>query len=225
MINNYVRKFFGVMFQSQQAQQVVRAPLHLLPTSPEEWCTYWQLQWQPWRTGPEIDLQRQEELTKRRTIVPDWEKGIYPFSGMKLTRADIEWLLATHENGYGPVDWSDESQRKREGLDLRGADLREVNLSGLPLARMVGGLDRTGNHAIRSELGKKAGVVLDGANLRHVHLEGAILYDASVRGVVFQDAFLQEARARWANIERSRIRRSAARLPERRRSHRCRSRR
>src|SRR5258708_29345548 len=43
---------------------------------------------------------------------------------MKLSRADVEWLLATHENGRGPVDWSDGSQRGREELDVHGADGR-----------------------------------------------------------------------------------------------------
>ena len=61
--------------------------------------------------------------------------GIYPFRDIKLSRVDIEWLLETHENGRGPVDWSDEHQREREGLDLRGADLGD-----LPLAGICGGL-------------------------------------------------------------------------------------
>lgn len=63
-----------------------------------------------------------------------------PFEGIKLSRADIEWLLANYENGRGPVDWSDESQREREGLDLRGADMHQVDLHGLPLARLRLGL-------------------------------------------------------------------------------------
>src|SRR5258708_4006284 len=65
----------------------------------EAWKAYWKEQGQPWRTEPEIDEKRQEELTRCRAIVPDIEKGIYPFRGMVLNRADIEWLLATHENG------------------------------------------------------------------------------------------------------------------------------
>src|SRR5437588_12950275 len=87
------------------------------PEDAEAWKAYWQAQGQPWRTMPEIDAKRQEELAQRRTIAPDIKKGIYPYKGMKLTRADIEWLLATHENGQGPVDWSDEKQRNRAGLD------------------------------------------------------------------------------------------------------------
>src|SRR5438309_1285660 len=125
---------------SDQDGRQASAPPHPSPEDTEGWKAYWQAQGQPWRTMPEIDTKRQEELAQCRKIAPDIEKGIYPFKGMKLSRADVEWLLATHENGRGPVDWSDESQRQRDGLDLRGADLRKVNLSGLPLARMRGGL-------------------------------------------------------------------------------------
>ncbi len=52
-----------------------------------------QVQGQLLRTEPEIDATRQEELLRRRTLVPDIEKGIYPFKGEKLSRADVEWLL------------------------------------------------------------------------------------------------------------------------------------
>ncbi len=104
------------------------------------WRAYWQEHGQPWRTEPEIDPQRQKELDQGRGLVPDIKQGIYPFKGMKLSRADVEWLLATHENGQGPVDWSDESQRSRNGLDLRGTDLRHIDLQQLPLTRLRCGL-------------------------------------------------------------------------------------
>src|SRR5213595_427775 len=83
------------------------------------WKGYWQKRGQLWRTEPEIDVERQKYLAERRSITPDIEQGTYSFKGIKLTRADIEWLLATHENGRGSVDWSDESQRGRQGVDLR----------------------------------------------------------------------------------------------------------
>src|SRR5260370_24747174 len=63
------------------------------------WLAYWQKQHQPWRTQAEIHPERQAELEKCRALVPDIEKGIYPFKGMKLDRADVEWLLATHDGG------------------------------------------------------------------------------------------------------------------------------
>src|SRR5690348_1558194 len=94
------------------------------PTDQTAWKTYWQQQGQPWRTEPEIDESRQAYLAKRRAITPDAVQGIYSFKDIKLSRADVEWLLATHEGGRGPVEWSDESQRDRVGLDLRGAHLQ-----------------------------------------------------------------------------------------------------
>src|SRR5438046_8140197 len=95
-----------------------------------------------WHTEPEIDAERQKFLAGRLSIIPDIQRGIYPFKDVKLTRADIEWLLVTHEGGCGPVDWSHVQQRGRIGLDLRGADLRRVNLRNLPLTRMRSGLSR-----------------------------------------------------------------------------------
>src|SRR5712691_9014893 len=79
----------------------------------EDWKAYWEQQGQPWRTEPEIDSERQKYLAECRAIVPDIDKGTYPFRGVKLDRADVEWLLATHENGRGPINWNDKSQRKR----------------------------------------------------------------------------------------------------------------
>ena len=108
-----------------------------------EWQTYWDAQGQSWRTEPMIDEKRHAFLTERLTIVPDIEHSIYPFVGVTLTRADIEWLLANHEHGRGPIDWSDEQQHGREGLDLRGAHLNGENLSNLPLACLRTGITWT----------------------------------------------------------------------------------
>jgi len=174
-MNQYVRKFFGVMFQSQQTQQYVRIQPQRLLISPEEWHAHWQAKGFPWRTEPEIDAKRQEELSKCRSLVPDIEKGIYPFKEMKLCRADIEWLLATHEDGLGPVDWSDESNRKRRGLDTRGADLRQADLHGLPLACLRGGLSGIEWTKASVEQRNMAKLHLEGANLSSAHLEGANL--------------------------------------------------
>jgi hypothetical protein len=72
---------------------------------PKAWRAYWEAQGQLWRTEPEIDIERQRYLAERRAITPDIEQSIYPFKGIKLSRGDVEWLLATHENGRGPVSW------------------------------------------------------------------------------------------------------------------------
>src|SRR5262245_9299130 len=105
---------------------------------PEKWLEAWGY----WRTEPEIDSKRKDELSRCLAVPPDIEAGRYPFKDLsrRLTRADIEWLLVTHETGRGPIDWNDASQRGREGLDLRGADLTHLNLTGLPLARLRAGL-------------------------------------------------------------------------------------
>src|SRR5260370_13518834 len=55
----------------------------------ETWQAFWIQQGQAWRTEPEIDAERQVELTAHRSITPDVEQGIYPFKGIKLKRADL----------------------------------------------------------------------------------------------------------------------------------------
>ena len=207
-MNKYVRKLFGVMFQGQQTQSAVHAPLHDLPMSPEEWHQHWQSQGQSWRTEPEIDTKRQEELSKHRVIIPDIEKGIYSFKGMKLSRADIEWLLATHENGRGLVDWSDESQRGREGLDLRGADLRGMNLNNLPLTRFRGGLTRDELYQATEEQIEKAAVHMEGTLLRGAHLEAAILRGAHLENADLRDASLEKANLGYAQLKEAEFRRA-----------------
>lgn len=159
------------------------------------WETYWKEQGQLWRTEPEIDEERQNYLDERRMIKPEIEQGIYPFRGIKpqLTRADVEWLLATHENGRGPIDWKDESQRKRDGLDLRGADLCQIDLSNLPLARLSGGLNFEEWNDATEEQRKWSAVLMNEANLTEAHLEGANLREAQLKGADLGFAKLERA--------------------------------
>ncbi len=173
------------------------------PDDREGWRTHWQTQGQPWRTELEIDQKRQAELDQRRAIAPNIEKGIYPFKDMKLTRADVEWLLATHENGRGPVDWSDEKQRGREGLDLRGAYLDQVDLSDLPLARLQGGLARIewDHYGLSEYQRNNAGVFMQGTLLRGAQLQGAEFYRAHLESADLSRAQLQEAECRSASLK------------------------
>src|SRR5690349_14497452 len=153
---------------------------------PGAWRAYWQSRGQLWRTEPEIDLARQEQLAACRTTIPDPSQGVYPFKGMRLSRADIEWLLATHENGKGPIDWQGESQGQRRGIDLRGAVLSSdaggnIDLRGLPLSRLKGGLARrewSGWVKASQEQLAAGAVNLEGADLFGAHLEGACLTGA-----------------------------------------------
>jgi len=163
----------------------------------EAWKAYWKQQGQEWRTEPEIDGERQKYLAERRSITPDIKQGIYPFKDTKLNRADIEWLLATHEQGRGPVDWHDVQQRTREGLDLRGADLRKVDLHALPLARTRTGLkwlmttsEWLSTTADQLEM---ATIHLEGANLKQAHLEGVHLINAYMEETYLVGAYLNEA--------------------------------
>lgn len=74
-----------------------------------------------WRTEPEIDQERQRYLAERRAVKPDIEKGTHPFRDIRLTRADVEWLLASQPGGVG--------------MDVRGASLSAARFVGANLAR------------------------------------------------------------------------------------------
>ena len=153
------------------------------PTTDDKkvWKVHWSKRDMPWRTEPEIDEERQRYLAQRRTVQPDIHEGIYPFrdgnSAVRLTRADVEWLLATHESKgiLGPIEPIESQEGLREGLDLRGANLQGQDLSSLPLTRLIGGLDLAKlpdsrkfdpNGSARAE----AAVHLEGANLAYAHL-------------------------------------------------------
>ncbi len=179
-----------------EQEQVV--PLQLQPPSPP--VSYL------WRREPEIDLERQKTLAAYRTQVPDVKKEIYPFQGVKLSRADVEWLLVTHDNGTGPVDWDDRKQRQRKGLDLRGADLRQVNLCDLPLAQFSGGLTRDEWQRTTLQQRDKAGVHLEGADLSNAHLEGAVLEGAHLFGATLRGTFLQRANLFRADLRSTYLR-------------------
>src|SRR2546421_7922352 len=86
---------------------------------PAIWRTYWKAHKQPWRTEPEIDEERQKLLDELRAITPNMEQGIYPFKDIKLTRADIEWLVATRLAECEPANWNNVDQWEVDGLDLR----------------------------------------------------------------------------------------------------------
>jgi uncharacterized protein YjbI with pentapeptide repeats len=176
------------------------------PTSddPKQWQTYWTAQGEPWRTEPEISPERQQELAQRRdTVQPDIEKGIYPFKDVRLSRADVEWLLHEHH----PIDWSDEAQRERDGLDLRSALLNETaeyqpaNLSALPLSRTRFALNDDEWFGATPEQQEAATAHLEGANLSAAHLEGAGLYQAHLEGANLYQAHLEGANLSDAHLE------------------------
>jgi uncharacterized protein YjbI with pentapeptide repeats len=188
----------------------------------------WEAQDQTWRTEPEIDVERQKFLVERRSITPNIEQGMYPFKDIKLSRADVEWLLATHESGgaRGPIDWSDESQRQRKGLDLRGAILNEENLSGLPLACVIGGLDSyiqvtptSKSILTTTDQRDKAAVHMEGANLEEAHLERANLARSHLNNANIRRAYLERALLIFAHLEKAYLSRAHLEGAVLRRSH------
>jgi uncharacterized protein YjbI with pentapeptide repeats len=174
-----------------------------VPEGFSAWPDYWKAQGLSWRTEPEIGHVRQAYLTERRAVKPDIQQGIYPFKDITLTRADVEWLLETHESGGidGPVDWHEPSQREREGVDLRGADLREADLHSLPLARMRGGLLADDWPHTSRKLRESAAARLDGADLSRAHLEGSSLRVAHLVGASLFQAHLEGATLVAAHLE------------------------
>jgi hypothetical protein len=169
---------------SEQPNQV--ATVHLPSADDRDgWYAHWKAPGMSWRREPEIDAERPAYLDDgRRTVRPDIVKGIYPFKDIRLSRADVEWLLATPESGgvRGPVDWSGASQQEREGLDLRGANLSKADLHGLPLARIHAGPNLREWLRSRPERRAMAAVHLAGADLTQAHLEEAFVGDAHLEG-------------------------------------------
>jgi uncharacterized protein YjbI with pentapeptide repeats len=169
-----------------------------VPAGYQTWRDYWNAQGTPWRLEPEIDKERQQELDRRRReIAPDIEHSKYPVKNIEpsLSRADIEWLLATHNTGgmQGPIEWEDVSQRNRDGLDLRGVILHQISLNGLPLAQVKGGLSGEEFNLATPDQRMLAALVMTGGSLRYTHLEGAKLNYAQLEGVSMFEAHLEAA--------------------------------
>jgi Pentapeptide repeats (8 copies) len=86
---------------------------------------------------------------------------------------------------------------------LRGADLRQVDLQNLPLARMQGGLYRDARALVTADQYEMATIHLEGADLAGSHLEGARLFKAHLEGARLYLASLKEAYLREAHLERT----------------------
>ncbi|GER89641.1 hypothetical protein KDW_38030 [Dictyobacter vulcani] len=177
-------------------------------TNREEWQAYWQACGLSWRTEPEIDSDRQAFLAYRVSILPDIVRGIYPFKDIALSRADLEWLLLHHEDDRGPVQWNDERQRERLGLDVRGSDLRRVHLQALPLARLRAALtwdEWTGATAAQR---LQAQAQLEYCDFSHAHLEGAILNRVQLQHTRFTNAFMEQADLSEAQLQHTQLTRA-----------------
>lgn len=189
----------------EQSQATTHMRERPAPDGYTSWPGYWKSQGMPWRTEPEIDEERQNFLAARREIVPDIESGVYPFKDIKLDRADVEWLLATHESGgiSGPIDWQDVSQRLRAGLDLRKAELQGVDLHRLPLAAArMGAVNLEGSdlREAKFERGDLSGARLERAVFWEAQLSEASLAVAHAGGVAFTRAHMERADLRGADF-------------------------
>ena len=143
-----------------------------------------------------------------------------------MSRADVEWLLAMEERRsaeLSPRGGKGESQHKSFGLDLRGVDLSQVNLSDLPLMRLHAGLSlKEGRHATVEQSRAAAAnlakadlsnaqlqgaqlswVTLDEAVLVEAHLEGADLGKASLKQAILTGTHLEGADLTKAHLEGS----------------------
>ena len=177
------------------------------PDDHEGWRSYWRERGQTWRHEPECDEARQQVLREGLTRPAVVERGAYPFAALapRLSRADIEWLLAALGGGRGPVDWDDPAEREREGLDLRGADLRDLDLSGLPLARLRAGLSEEQWRTLPTAQLEAAAIHAERANLTAARLEGAVLQGAHLEGARLRGAALTEADLSFAHLEGARL--------------------
>jgi len=157
------------------------------------WHAYWEAQNQPWRTEPEINVERQQYLDEHLTVKErEWEQ--YPFKDLVLDRADIEWLVANYADGRELAEQSYQLLQKRYGLDLRGVDLRKVDLHGLPLK----GVDLYNAHLEGTDLRE---VHLERANLSAAYLQDAYLYNAHLEDTYLSEAYLNGADLRAAHLE------------------------
>jgi uncharacterized protein YjbI with pentapeptide repeats len=196
------------------SQPPEKAPAQPAPDDREGWKTYWKERQQPWRSEPEISAERQKYLAERRAAPPDVQQGIYPFRNIKLGRADIEWLLQTHDNGHGPLNPENEEDirqiiSQKKGLDLRGADLSKADLHELPLAGILGGLswlEIFKGHTATSLLRDMAKIRLEGADLSNAHLEGACLNDAYLQQAILWQVHLENASLADTHLEGASLR-------------------
>ncbi len=172
-------------------------------TEVNAWRQYWKTQGVSWRILPEIPPDRIRVLQEKLAIKPQPIKGIYPFKGMRLHRADIEWLLVNHQDdqGSGPVNWSNPAQRSRRGLDLRGADLRGVDLRGLPLARTIGGLSSDEFRNPDASLIEAAATHFEGADFSGIYDERTHLEGCDFTGTHLERANLFQSNMERANLD------------------------
>lgn len=175
-------------------------------TDKETWKWYWTSRGEPWRVEAEISDSRKDFLKQRRLVKPDIYEGMYPFSGIELHRADIEWLLSTHEDGgiIGPIQPSNPLHSGRQGLDMRGSIVvsdTESGLRALPLARLRGALSLSDWLSVTDDQRNHAVVHFKEIDLRWADLRGAVLFGAHMEKVDLRGAHLEGAGLLRAHLQ------------------------
>lgn len=113
-----------------------------------------------------------------------WDLGAHPYH-VARTGADKARMWSYHVERT----WATSA----DGIDLRGADVRHVNLRHLPLAGLRGSLTKEEWVSATLEQRALAGIHLEQADLSEAYLEGAVL-----RGTFLQDATLRATRLEQA---------------------------
>jgi uncharacterized protein YjbI with pentapeptide repeats len=141
--------------------------------------------------GQPISRARQEELTSLLSRGP-----AHPFAGVKLSGADVFWLLGVRQGGTPSL----------EGVHLFGAHLENAQLAQACLKRSnlirghFEGADLSGAQLESADL---SGAYLLDVDLRRARLAGANLSVARLQGAVLEGADLQGAQLFGARLDSS----------------------
>lgn len=160
-----------------------------LPNNDTDWARYWSDHGQPWRKRAEITPLRQGELLNRASTKADVLQGRYPLIGLRIHREDLEWLISRSQGEGGVVD-------------LRGSDVSDEDLSGLPLTALLAGLSGpdwrlvdqgTQSQEERDALFNAAAVNFQRCNLTNADLRESSMTYADLRGAKLSDCRLDGA--------------------------------
>ncbi len=159
--------------------------------------------------APTLPTARQEYLNDLLAAEAGMADDAAPLRGVKLDRADIEWLLERAGASSIPEPAPGALVRNTFRLNLRGADFhddqgRPAALSDLALEHVdLRGARLEGVTFYRSALDGAdfTGAMLMGANLSRTTLKGATFLRARLQGADLSEAQLQDATLRLASLE------------------------
>jgi uncharacterized protein YjbI with pentapeptide repeats len=153
-----------------------------------------------------VDAERESFLLNCLSVEADLSQRLFPFKGVRLERRDIEWLIAFQQGTVSQTEVPGSPRQASGFVDLRGADLRDVDLSRLNLKGMLGGLSDRERFAASQDIEEAASVDLRGATLFLTDLDGAQLAGARLDEAYMASARLQGACLASANLTRADLR-------------------